>query len=79
MTHAERAHTQLRLAERYGLRVTSAELFGIAKRVAHGHGRLIDRQSRHVVRWLLPYKGQALRLVFDVRRRSIITALPPED
>ncbi len=77
MTHAERSHTKLRLAERYGLRVTSAEIFRMAKLIAHGHAQLIDRQSKHVARWALPYQGQTLRLVFDAQRRSIITALPP--
>jgi hypothetical protein len=77
MTPAERAHTKLRLAQRYGLKVTSADLFRMAKLIAHGQATFLDRQSRHVARWQLDYQGQALRLVFDAQRRAIITALPP--
>lgn len=77
MTHAERSHTQRRLAERYGLVVHSAELFRMAKLIAHGHATLLARQSRHVGHWLLVYEGVPLRLVFDGQRRSLITALPP--
>jgi hypothetical protein len=78
MTHAERSHTRLRLAQRYGLTVTSADIFRMAKLIAHGHATLIDRQSRHVARWELVYEGVPLRLVFDAQRRSIITALPTQ-
>lgn len=77
MTHAERSHTKRRLAERYGLEVSIDEIFQMAKSIAHGHGTLIAHQSRHVDHWQLVYQGQALRLVFDRQRRSIITALPP--
>lgn len=77
MTHAERSHTKLRLAERYGLLATSADIFEMAKLIAHGQATLVARQNRHVGHWLLNYRGQQLRLVFDRQRRSIITALPP--
>ena len=77
MTHAERSHTRLRLAERYGLDVSSADVFQMAKRIAHGQATLVTRQSRHVAHWQLDYQGQSLLLVFDRQRRSIITALPP--
>ncbi|RZI85622.1 MAG: hypothetical protein EOP38_04430 [Rubrivivax sp.] len=77
MTHAERSHTKLRLAERYGLTVSSAEIFHMAKLIAHGRATFVARQSRHVGKWLLAYQGHTLHLVFDSQRRSIITALPP--
>ncbi|MGH6648456.1 hypothetical protein [Aquabacterium sp.] len=77
MSHAERSHTRLRLLERYELQATSAEIFEMAKLIAHGHATLVARQSRHVGHWRLAYKGRQLLLVFDRQRRSIITALPP--
>ncbi|RZL04005.1 MAG: hypothetical protein EOP36_02390 [Rubrivivax sp.] len=77
MTHAERSHTKRRLAERYGLEVSSDDLFKMAKALAHGQATLIAKQSRGVDHWLLDYQGLQLRLVFDRQRRSIITALPP--
>lgn len=77
MTPAERSHTRKRLAERYGLELSSDEIFQMAKAIAHGQGVLLAKQSRHVVHWHLDYQGQALRLVFDRQRRAIITALPP--
>jgi hypothetical protein len=77
MTHAERSHTRLRLHERYGLHATSADIFEMAKLIAHGRATVVARQSRHVDRCLLDYKGLRLHLVFDRQRRSIITALPP--
>ena len=79
MTVAQRHHTQQRLAERYGLDVSAAQIFQMAKRIAHGHATLIARQSKDVGHWLLAHEGRAIRFVFDRRRRSILTALPPED
>lgn len=79
MTHAERSHTRLRLAERYGLQASSADIFAMAKLIAHGQATLLARQSRRVDHWLLDYKGLQLRLVYDRHRRSIITALPLVD
>jgi hypothetical protein len=79
MTAAERAHTKLRLAQRYGLATTSADLFEMAKQVAHGQATFVSRQSKFVAQWLLVYRDQPIRLVFDSRRRAILTALPRED
>lgn len=76
---AERFHTRQRLKERYGLDITSRDLFQWAKQLAHGHGELVSRQSRHVAQWRLVHQGVVLRLVFDSQRRSILTALPPHD
>ena len=79
MTVAQRHHTQQRLAERDGLEVSAAQIFQMAKRSAHGHATLVARQSKDVGHWLLAHEGRAIRFVFDRRRRSILTALPPED
>ena len=79
MTVAQRHHTQQRLAEGYGLDVSAAQIFQMAKRIAHGHATLVARQSKDVGHWLLAHEGRAIRFVFDRRRRSILTALPPED
>ncbi len=79
MNAAERHHTRQRLAERYGLHVSSEQIFQMAKRIAHGHATLVARQSRHVAHWLLTHEGQAIRFVFDRRCRSILTALPLQD
>lgn len=74
-----RAHTKQRLAERYGLDVTVAEICHMAKRIAHGQGLLLARQSKTVGLWQLEHRGRQIRLVFDSRNRGILTALPPED
>ena len=79
MTPAMRAHTKQRLAERYGLDVTGAEIFNLAKRIAHGEAQLLSRQSKTVALWQLTHQGQVIRFVFDSRQRSILTALPPAD
>lgn len=79
MTPAERFHTKQRLAERYGLVASSAEIHHMAKRIAHGQACFLARQSRHVAQWQLTHRGVAIRFVFDSRRRSILTALPPHD
>lgn len=74
-----RAHTKLRLAQRYGLHATGADIFQMAKRVAHGQATLLSRQSKTVALWQLEHQGQLIRVVFDSRSRSILTALPLED
>ena len=79
MRAAERHHTQQRLAERYGLTVSSDDIFRMAKQIAHGHATLIARQSRDVAHWWLTHEGRPIRLVFDRRRRCILTALPHDD
>ena len=79
MNPATRAHTKQRLAERYGLDASSAEIFQMAKRIAHGQALLLSRQSKTVALWALVHQGQVIRLVFDHRSRGILTALPRED
>ena len=79
MTPSQRLHTQQRLAQRYGLAVTTNDVFLMAKRIAHGSATLISKQSKQVVHCWLGHEGMALRLVYDRQQRSILTALPPED
>ena len=79
MTPSQRLHTQQRLAERYGLVVSTNDVFLMAKRIAHGEGTVIARQSKQVMQCWLTHETRRLRLVFDRRQRSILTALPPED
>lgn len=79
MSAAQRHHTRHRLAERYGLTLSSDDIFRMAKRIAHGRATLIVRQSKDVAHWWLTHEGQPIRLVFDRRRRCILTALPLDD
>jgi 1-aminocyclopropane-1-carboxylate deaminase/D-cysteine desulfhydrase-like pyridoxal-dependent ACC family enzyme len=79
MTPSQRLHTQQRLAERYGLTVSTNEVFLMAKRIAHGGATLISKQSKQVMQCWLIHEGVALRLVYDRKQRSILTALPAED
>jgi hypothetical protein len=79
MTPSQRRHTQQRLAQRYGLAVSTNDVFLMAKRIAHGHAILIAKQSKQVMQCWLMHEGVALRLVYDRQQRSILTALPPED
>ena len=79
MSATQRHHTQQRLAERYGITVSSDDIFRMAKRIAHGHATLIARQSSDVAHWWLTHEGRPIRLVFDRRRRCILTALPHDD
>jgi hypothetical protein len=79
MTPSQRLHTQQRLAERYGLAVSTNDVFLMAKRIAHGGATVISRQSKYVMQCSLTHDGVALRLVYDRQQRSILTALPPED
>ncbi len=79
MTPSQRLHTQQRLAERYGLAVGTNDVFLMAKRIAHGDATLIAKQSKQVMQCWLEHEGTALRLVYDRRQRSILTALPPTD
>ncbi len=79
MTPSQRLHTQRRLTERYGLTVSTNDVFLMAKRIAHGGATLISKQSKHVILCKLTHDGIALRLVYDRQQRSILTALPSED
>lgn len=79
MSPATRTHTQQRLAERYGLAVSAAQLFQLNKHIAHGQARFLSRQSKQVALWAVDVAGQTIRFVFDSRLRSILTALPPVD
>ena len=79
MTPSQRLHTKQRLAERYGLAVSTNDVFLMAKRIAHGESRLISRQSKYVVQCWLTHEGTALRLVYDRQQRSVLTALPAQD
>ena len=79
MTPSQRLHTQRRLAERYGLHVSTSAIGLMAKRIAHGESTFIRKQSKHVFQCWLAHENTALRLVFDRQQRSILTALPATD
>lgn len=69
-------HFRRRLAERYGLTVTSDECRQLASDIQSGRGRLLFRESLTRTHWLVRVQGITVRAVYDKTTKALATALP---
>jgi hypothetical protein len=74
-TIKQRAHAKMRCKERYGLSLKKSEQKEIVKIIISNKAKFIRRQSNNVTRWIVNYKGQDLKCIYDKRRKTIRTFL----
>jgi hypothetical protein len=75
---AQVRHTQRRLIERFGISLSAAEISSLADRITRGDnvtyvGPGYDKKAIYE----LEHEGMLLRLVYDRKRRTIVTVTPP--
>lgn len=71
-------HFRRRLAERYGISVSSDEYRQLCGDVQNGRGRLLFRESNTRTHWLVRVNGHTVRAVYDKTVNGLATALPIE-
>ncbi|RJO61085.1 MAG: hypothetical protein C4542_07305 [Dehalococcoidia bacterium] len=73
-------HARKRVAQRYGKALSSDAIKRIARLIKTNNDScaFIERQSLRVTVWDVPYEGQTYRVVYDNKRHSIVTFLPPD-
>jgi len=48
------------------------------KAIQSGNGRFLGRQSARVVGWEIEFEARTMKILYDKKRKTIITILPPE-
>jgi hypothetical protein len=76
--HAQRRHAKLRAQERYGLSLNRIDLREIAGLIQQGKAVFLRRQSLRVSHWLVEVGGKSARVVYDRKRKTVVTFLPAE-
>ncbi len=72
-------HTRCRMHERYGYRLSSAELHELAEMCRTGKFYFhLGRQSRTRSRIIVDFKGERIPLIYDKKRHCIVTVLTME-
>jgi hypothetical protein len=74
-------HAIRRFAERCGLELTPSEYRRLCKMISHEdpvHARFLCRSSNRVKHWAVQFKGNWIPVIYDSKRKQIVTALPPD-
>lgn len=75
-TKSQRTHFRRRAAERYDIDVTNGDVASAIRKIQSGKARFIRRTSLRATVWELPVAGIPCRVVYDNKRKTLITALP---
>lgn len=70
------AHAQRRFLQRKGVFVERRHLDEMGRLIRAGGGSFVKRQSRRITLWDIPWRGEIIRVVYDKRRKAIVTVLP---
>jgi hypothetical protein len=74
----QRKHAKRRAFERFGLTLHADAQQQIVRSIQNREARLIRRQSRRVLVFEVEHEGQKLPVVYDCKRKTIVTVLPLE-
>ena len=71
-------HSRRRAIERYGLDIGRCSQEAIANLIRGGRGVFLKRCSNRVSEWEVLCEGNLLRVLYDRKRRALVTILPPK-
>jgi hypothetical protein len=74
----QRRHARRRAFERYALDLHQDAQASIVRAIEGGEARFISRQSQRVSVWEVKHEGRRLPVVYDRKRKTIVTVLPQE-
>lgn len=74
---SQREHFHRRVSGRFGLELDGEDRRRIIEDIQRGRAKFVDRQSLRVTRWLITREGVEFIVVYDSRRKELVTALPP--
>lgn len=71
-------HTIQRVGERYGLRITNADVDKMVRDIQSGNSTPIEKQTNAKTIHVIECRGVSIYVAYDPSRKSIRTALPKE-
>lgn len=72
-------HSKRRASERYGLNIGRAGLWEIVNIIRSGRAIFVRKETNRVSEWKVEYSGVSMRVIYDRRRKMVVTFLPPDD
>jgi predicted oxidoreductase (fatty acid repression mutant protein) len=72
-------HARERIEERYGFRLRPKEIKEIIRKCVNDDSSTPSNHPSHTRRVTVIHNQHKLRLVYDYKRKTIVTALPIED
>lgn len=69
-------HAKKRAKERYDLSLTNEDLNALVKLIQNNKGIFVKRMSLNRTMFLVEYKNQNLKVVYDKARHAVVTLLP---
>jgi len=73
---SERIHAKQRFLERYGLDFNRHVRREFERLIICNQGYLVEKQSNRITVYDVIYEGKVYRVVYDKKRKTIVTALP---
>lgn len=70
-------HSKRRAASRYGLNLNDDDIKAISGMIRRKEGKCLKVESLRVSQWEVEYRGNILRVVYDKKRKTTVTFLPP--
>ena len=75
-----RIHAKQRASQRYGVSISDAKRRKIINLIHSGKtGQFVKRHSLRVTEWEIPLDGETFCVLYDKKRKDIVTFLPPKD
>lgn len=68
----------MRAMQRYGLALNRHDYQQLVKRIQRNEGKFLLRESNRLTHWQIDVEGQDVVVVYDKKRATIVTFLPPE-
>lgn len=71
-------HSKRRASERYGVNIGRAGLWDIVNKIRSGRAIFIRKETNRISEWKVEHGGVLMRVIYDRRRKMVVTFLPPE-
>lgn len=68
-------HARKRAIERFGLKYNRFVRKELVKMIQNGKAEFIEKQSNRVSKWRILYDGRWIDVIYDGRRKTIVTFL----
>lgn len=72
------AHAQRRAKERFGVTLGPHRQLQLVMMIQKQQATFVCRLSDHRTAWLVDVDGQQMKVLYDSRRKVIVTVMPPE-
>lgn len=74
-----RSHTKRRLQERYNITINRKTRMKIIRKIQAGKAECVDIKSNAVKTFDVEIKGIIIRVMYNNRKKELLTALPREE